>query len=132
MAADIQALKKVSRDKSNDCTFVGEALEMLYKDNLSTLYTKSIRGGKRRMVKDGVMTEYPATEAISPGKYNALKSQYESRIEGTATDDPEHFEERMSDAYFRRNLSYSIKNIRTRLTKQYEKENQTINLRELN
>lgn len=108
-ADDLQALWKLPTDQSSDMTFVRKAILYFYKNDISQLRFKSLRGSKSRVIqlKNGNAVQKEAKEPLTPEKVHQIKTLYGKRVDFR--------EERF--ALFNRHVTNSIIKIQERTHK---------------
>lgn len=87
---DLKKLDAISTSAKNDSTFIRILMEILYKDNISTLMRRSFSGQKRK-AKNDTMPDLPlqknhssessSTKTISPKKKDTIFALFNQRIE---------------------------------------------------
>lgn len=115
-AEQILTLNCIPGQISRDSTFVNQAMRMQYRNSISKLSNRSVKGTceNTRRCKD-VQKIYGAKPALSPEKVSAIRHYYNQRIHKHAVESSD-FNKRFGDIYFKKLLSQAINNIAKRET----------------
>lgn len=110
-ADEISTLNCIPGQISRDSTFVNKAMRMQYRNSISKLSNRSVKGTceSTRRCKD-VQKNYGAKPALSPEKVSAIRHYYNQCIHKYAVESSD-FNKRYADIYFKKLLSQAIHNI---------------------
>lgn len=109
-------LSLITDEESKDSSFIKTCLEILYKDDLTVLSNKCVKG-----------TSTSTKRPITPKKLKIIKSEYNTRIRRFRENmEPEDFHRRLNDVRVNKLLSSSIKNICKKLARGSGATNQYI------
>lgn len=112
-ASELKSLSALSGVKKNDSTFLRKCVEMLYKDDLSVLKMKSVKGVECKQENTAQIRKFP----ISPEKMNAINEKFKQRI--TRSGDAigiDEFSNRLSPANINQLLARAIYNINKKMS----------------
>lgn len=108
---ELKVLKNMSLDKKKDSTFIHQCLEYAYKNDMSILSSRTLKG-KAESVKfsEGQETHIPKKYPLSPEKVDRIKALFIERIVKCNIDSAS-FEARIKDSNINKLFASSIRNI---------------------
>lgn len=109
---EVKYLQCMPLDKKTDCTFILSALKFVYKADLTTLTSKTLKGTSERIeiLSNGDRIHHPAKDPMTPLKVSRIKSLFIERIAKCEISSPD-YAERMKDAYVNKLFAAGIRNL---------------------
>ncbi|KAG4071713.1 hypothetical protein HA402_011867 [Bradysia odoriphaga] len=110
---ELKALDRIPLETTKDSTFIKDCLQYIYKDNLSVLCQKSVKGTSERIefsADGGEVKRHSAKDPMTPEKYDRVKELFIDRISQCDIDQVSHGE-RLKVTNINRLMASGIKNI---------------------
>lgn len=111
-SSEIAVLQSMALDKKTDSTFVLKCLHFAYKNDLSALLNKTLKGKPESMIisDDGDVAYMPAKDSLSPKKIKLIRELFMERINKCKLKPTEN-SERIKDSYMNKLIASGITNV---------------------
>lgn len=111
-SSEVLVLRNMSLDQTTDSTFILKCLKFAYKQDISVLRNKTLKGKSEAMVisDDGDVAFMPGKDSLSPQKIEPIRSLFVERINKCKLK-PAAYDKRIKDAYMNKLIASGITNI---------------------